>query len=72
MPTVYARTLRRAAELVGGEAELAAQLGVTKKELDLWIRNFVRPPNDVFLKAADIVGEHELRVLQEQQKPAPK
>jgi len=45
---------------------------VTKKELDLWIRNFVRPPNDVFLKAADIVGEHELRVLQEQQKPAPK
>jgi len=72
MPTVYARTLRRAVELVGGEAELAAQLGVTKKELDLWIRNFVRPPNDVFLKAADIVGEHELRVLQEQQKPAPK
>ena len=72
MPTVYARTLRRAAELVGGEAELAAQLGVTKKELDLWIRNFVRPPSDVFLKAADIVGEHELRVLQEQQKPAPK
>jgi len=72
MPTVYARTLRRAAELVGGEAELAAQLGVTKKELDLWIRNFVRPPSDVFLKAADIVGEHELRLLQEQQKPAPK
>ena len=44
---------------------LTARLGVTKKELDLWLRNFVRPPNDVFLKAADIVGEHELRVLNE-------
>ena len=65
MPTVYARTLRRAAELLGGEGVLTARLGVTKKELDLWLRNFVRPPNDVFLKAADIVGEHELRVLNE-------
>jgi DNA-binding transcriptional regulator YdaS (Cro superfamily) len=68
MPTVYARTLRRAAELVGGESALAARLGVTKNELDLWIRNFVRPPSDIFLKAADIVGEHELRALQEQRK----
>ena len=66
MPTVYARTLRRAAELLGGEGALAARLGVTKDELDLWLRNFVRPPNDVFLKAADIVGEHELRMLNEQ------
>jgi len=38
MPTVYARTLRRAAELLGGEGALAARLGVTKKELDLWLR----------------------------------
>ena len=66
MPTVYARTLRRAAELLGGEGALAARLGVTMHELDLWLRNLVRPPNDVFLKAADIVGEHELRVLNEQ------
>jgi transcriptional regulator with XRE-family HTH domain len=70
MPTVYARTLRRAAELLGSEAALAARLGVTKKELDLWLRNFVRPPNDIFLKAADIVGEHELRALHEQRKDA--
>lgn len=68
MPTVYARTLGRAAELVGGEGALAARLGVTKNELDLWLRNFVRPPNDVFLKAAGIVGEYELRVLKEQRK----
>jgi hypothetical protein len=34
--------------------------------LDLWLRNFLRPPNDVFLKAADIVGEHELHMLNEQ------
>ena len=66
MPTVYARTLRRAAELLGGEGALAARLGVTMNELDLWLRNFVRPPNEIFLRAADIVGEHELRVLNEQ------
>ena len=68
MPTVYARTLRRAAELVGGESALAARLAVSENELDLWLRNFVRPPSDVFLKAADIVAEHELRVLHEQRK----
>ena len=68
MPTVYARTLRRAAELVGGESALAARLAVSENELDLWLRNFVRPPNDVFLKAVDIVGEHELRVLHERRK----
>jgi len=72
MPTVYARTLRRAAELLGGESALAAQLGVTKNELDLWIRNFVRPPGDAFLKAADIVGEHELRLLNDQSKGTAK
>jgi hypothetical protein len=32
------------------------------------IRNLVRPPGDVCLKAADIVATHELRALQEQQK----
>lgn len=35
MPTVYARTLRRAAELLGGEGALAARLGVPKDQLDL-------------------------------------
>jgi DNA-binding transcriptional regulator YdaS (Cro superfamily) len=69
MPTVYARTLRRAAELLGGEAALAARLGVTEDQLDLWLRNFVRPPNDAFLKAADVVGEHELRMLNKQHVP---
>jgi hypothetical protein len=61
----------RGEDLVGGEGALAARLGVDKNELDLWIRNFVRPPSDAFLKAADIVGEHELSLLKEQPNAPP-
>ena len=65
VPTVYARTLRRAAELVGGEDVLAARLGVPWKQLRRWIHDLVKPPPDVFVAAADIVGEHELKMLRE-------
>ena len=67
MPTVYARTLRRAAELVGGEAALAKRLGVTSTQLKHWLNALAKPPGDVFLKAADIVGDHELQQLRKQQ-----
>ena len=63
MPTVQARTLRRAAELVGGDDALARQLKVNPKHLDLWVRGLAEPPADVFLKAADIVSEHDLRQM---------
>src|SRR4029453_5304628 len=33
VPTLYARTLRRAADLAGGEAGLARRLGVSDKEV---------------------------------------
>jgi DNA-binding transcriptional regulator YdaS (Cro superfamily) len=66
VPTVHARTLRRAAELVGGQEKLARQLQVLPNHLDLWIRGLLSPPGDVFLKAADIVSEHD---LQEMAKP---
>jgi hypothetical protein len=68
LPTVHARTLKRAAEIVGGEVELARRLKVTTKLLELWMGGVGVPPCDVFLKAADIVGEHD---LQEMAKPAP-
>ena len=68
MPTVYARTLRRAAELAGGEDVLAARLGVPWKQLRRWIHDLVKPPADVFVAAADIVGEHELKMLREQKR----
>ena len=63
MPTVHARALKRAAEIVGSEEALARRLQVIPHHLDLWIRGILSPPDDVFLKAADIVGEHDLQQI---------
>jgi len=60
---VYVRTLQRAAELVGGEQALARRLKVTPSHLALWLQGVVSPPCDFFLKAADIVSEHEIQQL---------
>jgi DNA-binding transcriptional regulator YdaS (Cro superfamily) len=60
LPTVHARTLKRAAEIIGGEEELARRLIVTPSHLELWIRGLESPPVDVFLKAVDIVTENDL------------
>jgi hypothetical protein len=56
---VYVKTLSRAAQIIGGEAELARQLNVTPSHLHLWILGVGRPPLDVFLKAVDIVVDHD-------------
>jgi DNA-binding transcriptional regulator YdaS (Cro superfamily) len=63
MPDLYVNTLRRAAELVGGEQPLALRLRVTPSHLALWLKGLAVPPGDIFLRAADIVGEHELQTL---------
>jgi hypothetical protein len=55
VPDVYTRTLIRAADIVGGELELALRLKVTPSHLHLWIRGMSTPPLDVFLSAVDIV-----------------
>jgi DNA-binding transcriptional regulator YdaS (Cro superfamily) len=38
VPSVHAQTLRRAAEIVGGEQELALRLKVTPRHLHLWLK----------------------------------
>lgn len=63
VPDLYVNTLRKAAELVGGEQPLALRLKVTPSHLALWLKGLAVPPGDIFLRAADIVGEHELRAL---------
>lgn len=68
LPTVHGQTLKRAAEIVGGEEALARRLQVSPNHLELWIRGLASPPDDVFLKAADIVGEHDLQQIA---KPPP-
>jgi hypothetical protein len=58
VPDLYARTLGRAADIVGGEGELAARLNVLPGHLHLWMLGAHKPPLDIFLKAVDIVVEH--------------
>jgi len=59
VPDVYTRTLLRAAEILGGEVELALRLKVTPSHLHLWMRGLSVPPRDVFLRAVDLVVEHD-------------
>jgi hypothetical protein len=61
LPTVYARTLRRAAEIVGGDAALATWLRVTPSHLALWLADAETPPMEVFLKAVDVVTDDTVR-----------
>ena len=57
----YARTLARAAQMVGGEKDLAARLGVPLLLLTEWIAGRKAPPQRIFLDAVDIVMEHSLQ-----------
>jgi len=53
--TVYARTLHRACEVLGGLDALSRQLNVPPAKLTRWIGGAEPPPLDVFLAAVDIV-----------------
>lgn len=59
MRDVRARTLKRAAEIVGGEQQLALHLKVTPSHLALWLQEIETPPDYIFLKAVDLVTEHD-------------
>jgi hypothetical protein len=59
MPTksAVARTFERAAETLGGVAQLAARLGTPLADVERWIAGVPPPPgNDVFIVALDIVS----------------
>jgi DNA-binding transcriptional regulator YdaS (Cro superfamily) len=56
---LYLRTLRRASELIGDDEALARRLRVTPSHLALWIEGVESPPTYVFLRAVDVVSEHE-------------
>lgn len=60
MPSVHAKTLQRAAEIVGGEQQLALRLKVTPSHLALWIQGIEPPPGDIFLKAVDLVVDNDV------------
>jgi len=53
--SVYSRALLKAAELLGGRAELAKVLQVQAPELDKWIADQAKPPREIFLRIVDII-----------------
>ncbi len=56
MPSsVYARTLQKAAELIGSRQNLARHLRVPLAELEKWIAGIAAPPAGTFLMAVDLV-----------------
>jgi hypothetical protein len=55
-PTIYNRTLQKAADHLGGQRALARYLKVPAADLYAWMRPGAEaPPTTVFLKAVDVV-----------------
>jgi hypothetical protein len=63
MPTVQARTVRRAAEIVGGVEGLAAELEVRDEFIKKWMEGRLPVPQEIFLRCVDIVNAHQLDEL---------
>jgi hypothetical protein len=55
--SVYSRTLQKAAELIGGQAQLCRRLRVPAAELQRWIDDKALPPIGIFLRAVDLIIE---------------
>ena len=63
MPTVHARTVRRASESVGGIGVLAGHLKVREEFLKRWIEGELTVPKEVFFRCVDVVNAHQLDEL---------
>lgn len=64
MPTVHARAVRRAAEIVGGIEVLARHLNVQSEPLvRRWQEGELPVPQEVFLRCADIISAHQLEEM---------
>ena len=57
--SVRARTLSKAADIVGGPEALRRRLNVSALLLGLWLAGAETPPTDVFLKAVDIIETYK-------------
>ncbi|HYL90999.1 MAG TPA: YdaS family helix-turn-helix protein [Burkholderiales bacterium] len=51
------RTLRRAAEVVGGPEALAQALGVSPEIVSAWLLGQQALPNETYLRALDLVSQ---------------
>ncbi len=59
--SIYARTLRRAMQILGGEQQLADRLRVPAAELREWLAGSERPPMPYLLVAVEVVEEDARR-----------
>ena len=53
--SVYSRALAKAAELLGGRAELARMLQLPIADIERWLADDGKPPREVFLRIVDII-----------------
>jgi hypothetical protein len=63
MPAIHSHALKRAIDIVGGIEKLAAQLDVPSDDLLLWSQGTKRVPEEVFLRAVDIVTAAEINAI---------
>jgi hypothetical protein len=67
------QVLLRALEIVGGRQDLAKKLGAQPAQLQRWLSGWSEVPDDVFLRAVDIVlSETPHRGAHEDGGPAPR
>ena len=59
VPNLYARTLKRAAQVAGGTEQLATLLKVPRSYVSLWIAGGESAPAEIFLKAVDLISESD-------------
>jgi len=66
------KLLARAAEICGGWTALCIRLGVEGHNMMLWVDAKARLPQDVFLKATDIVLEDDIARAAQDRRAAPR
>ncbi len=52
---IHTRTLEKAAQVLGGQAELAAYLHVTRRDLAAWMEGRSVLPTSFFISAVDAI-----------------
>jgi len=55
---IRTRTLRTAADALGGSRKLRDALGASSSEIVAWLAGTEEPPMPVFLKAVEIILDH--------------
>jgi hypothetical protein len=66
--TVQAEALRKAVEMLGGEEQLGARLGLSAGTIRLFINGRIRLPQRLFLQVVDIISGEPVRV----EEPTPR